>query len=52
MNDYNSLVEQARQKPDSTAAIAVQRMSEMEYQRRAERAEKVRSFFKRVFGKA
>jgi len=50
-NDYNSLVEQARQRPNSTAAIAVIAIETHHYQRAEARKQAVKSFFGKIFGK-
>lgn len=49
MKDYQALVWQARQNPDSTAALAIISMREEDYRRSAKRRAAVRSFFSRVF---
>lgn len=49
--DYDSLVEQARQFPNSTAAIGLQAIRTAEYERSRERRAAFKSFFKGVFSK-
>lgn len=49
--EYDFMVEQARQKPDSTTAIALRSIRDEEMRRSNERRAAVKGFFARIFGK-
>lgn len=50
MMNYESMVERARLRPDSTEAIAVIAMEQAHFQARENRKRKVKNFFKKFFG--
>lgn len=48
---YDYMAEQARQRPDSTAAIGLQAIREAQYQRDHNRSMAIKAFFTRPFKK-